>query len=133
MRKYRSGTTWCVWRWSDVDSQYLTRLHLIKTPWFAVCLHWIHKPDPEPFDHDHPVSFVSLILRGGYQEWRSDISCRRRWINFFRADEADCHTIYEVDPNTLTLCFMGPKRREWGFHRPQGWIGWKAYYAEKRA
>src|SRR5262245_57492885 len=63
-RLYRSGTKWCVWRWTDVDSEYITRLHLIKTPWFAICLHWINKPDAEPYLHDHPVSFLSVILRG---------------------------------------------------------------------
>jgi hypothetical protein len=132
-RKYRSGTRWCVWRWTDVDSEYIVRLHLIKTPWFAVCLHWFHKPDPEPFDHDHPVSFLSFILRGGYTEQRNGAVRRRRWFNFVRASESDRHTIVALHGKPLTLCLMGPKTREWGFHRPSGWIGWKDYYAAKRA
>lgn len=132
MRKYKSGTAWCVWRWTDVDSEYITRLHLLKTPWFALCLHWISKPDPEPFHHDHPVTFLSLVLRGGYSEQRNGTLRHRLWINFVRATGTDVHTIVDVLPNTLTLCLMGPKRREWGFHRPSGWIGWKAYYDEKR-
>jgi hypothetical protein len=28
---------------------------------------------------------------------------------------------------------MGPKTREWGFHMPEGWLGWKAYYARLKA
>lgn len=132
-RKYKSGTAWCVWRWTDVDSDYIVRLHLVKTPWFAVCLHWFNKPDPEPFDHDHPVSFLSIILRGGYTERRNGVLKRRRLVNFIRASSADQHTIVELHGRPLTLCLMGPKTREWGFHRPSGWIGWKPYYAAQRA
>lgn len=143
-RKYKSGTGWCLWRWTDVDSEYILRLHVLKTPWFAVCLHWIRKPDAEPWLHDHPVSFLSVILRGSYTELRR---CRKtgrlyhkvnRWFNFVRASRQDRHRIILTRTNTLTLCFMGPKTREWGFHvweemQPGGWILWKDYYARLRA
>lgn len=132
-RKYKSGTGWCVWRWTDVRSEYILRLHLVKTPWFAVCLHWIQKPDPEPWLHDHPVSFFSLILRGKYAELRrtmDSLSPEYRvhtWFNFIRADQNDRHKIIFCRRNTLTLCFMGPKTREWGYHTHRGWIHWKEY------
>lgn len=132
MREYRSGTKWCIWRWTFTDSGYLTRLHLVKTPWFAVCLHWLHKPDPEPYLHDHPVSFFSIILRGWYYEIRNHRTKRHRWFNFIRASKDDIHRIALVAPNTLTLCFMGPKVREWGFHCAGSWIHWKAYYTLQR-
>lgn len=131
-RKYKSGTIWCFWRWTEVDSEYIVRLHVVKTPSFAVCVHWIKKPDPEPFFHDHPVTFLSLILRGGYGEMRNGVRRFHRWFNFLRATPEDRHTITDVLPGTVTLCFMGPKTREWGFHRPNGWIVWKDYYAAKR-
>ncbi len=150
-RKYKSGTRWCLWRWSEVDSEYIVRLHLIKTPWFAICLHWILKPDPEPYLHDHPVSFLSLILRGGYTERRGVYQYNRAigfaandraswaysypkhtWYNYIRATRYDRHSIIEVKPKTLTLCFMGPKTREWGFHTKDGWMFRKDYYAIKR-
>jgi hypothetical protein len=139
-RLYRSGTGWCWWRWTHVDSAYITRLHVIKTPWFAICLHWLNQPDPEPWLHDHPVSFLSLVLRGGYYEVRRiasggasrDISGWRNWVNIVRADRNDLHRITRTKPGTLTLVFMGPKTREWGFHTDAGWIEWKAYYQEQR-
>lgn len=148
-RKYVSGTSWCFWRWTQVDNEYIRRLHIIKTPWFAVCLHWILKPDPEPFLHDHPVSFLSVILRGGYGEkrWttkRGTHYTQHRWFNWIRASQYDRHTINYVKSNTVTLCFMGPKVREWGFtiSRPEpdqygtthslGWNMWKDYYARQR-
>lgn len=136
MRKYKSGTIWCFWRWTEVDSEYITRLHVVKTPWFAICLHWIKKPDPEPYLHDHPVSFFSIILSGAYCETREkpgECDCgghQHRWFNFIRA--TDKHTIKWVAQNTITLAFMGPKTREWGFHTPDGWVMWKDYYAKQR-
>lgn len=133
-RKYKSGTGWCVWRWTDVRSEYILRLHVVKTPWFAVCLHWINKPDPEPWLHDHPVSFLSCILRGQYAELRQKMlepSPRyrvHRWFNFVRADASDRHRIVLTRRGTLTLCFMGPKTREWGYHLRAGhWMHWKEY------
>lgn len=147
-RKYKSGTRWCFWRWTDVDSEYILRLHIFKSPWFAVCLHWINKPDAEPWLHDHPVSFLSLILRGGYTEMRYrgradglpllGTRVEHRWFNFVRARFDDMHRIVRVWPHTLTLCFMGPVKRMWGFHvcdelDETGWIFWKDYYARLRA
>lgn len=144
-RKYKSGTGWCLWRWTDVDSEYITRLHVLKTPWFAVCLHWINKPDPEPYLHDHPVSFLSLVLRGWYAEDRDTFGRKRfyvmrRWYNWVRASRFDRHNIVGVSPGgALTLCLMGPKRQEWGFHIPKmgygtekRWVYWKDYYNNKR-
>jgi hypothetical protein len=139
IRKYKTGTGWCVWRWTQTDSEYIRRLHVLKTPWFAICLHWILKPDPEPYLHDHPVSFLSIILRGAYCEARvrqrfdAPQNVRHVWWNFIRATGADRHTITHVEPGTLTLCFMGPKIREWGFHTPTGWVYWRDYYGAQRA
>lgn len=131
-RKYKSGTIWCFWRWTEVDSEYIVRLHLVKTPWFAICLHWINKADPEPYQHDHPVSFVSFILRGFYVEKRGSRIVGRAFVNVLRANSKDQHTIIYARRGTLTLCFMGPKTREWGFHTDDGWVMWKDYYAAKR-
>lgn len=150
MREYKSGTTWCFWRWTVTDSKYITRLHLIKTPWFAICLHWILKPDPEPYLHDHPVSFLSIILRGWYREMRHTAVApfelvMRRWFNWIRAARHDRHTICSVAPRgALTLCLMGPKRQEWGFHdvvlrngvpttHLGAWLHWRDYHHAQRA
>ena len=141
-RLYKSGTGWCFFRWTDVESEYILRLHVVKTPWCAVCLHWIRKPDAEPYLHDHPVTFLSIILRGKYAELRqrpgagSPKILVHKWFNFITAYRHDRHRIVFARKNTLTLCFMGPKVREWGFHGvrgPRDWIYWKDYYQHKRA
>lgn len=142
-REYKSGTGWCLWRWTKVESEYILRLHVVKTPWGAICLHWIRKPDREPWLHDHPVTFLSLVLRGGYSElrvtsWPVVDVVTHRWFNVIRASQFDVHRITACDKGALTLCFMGPKTREWGFHVPArikagGWIGWKEYYSRLAA
>lgn len=139
-RKYKSGSRWALWRWTETPSGYITRLHLLMTPFFAICLHWISTPDKEPWLHDHPVSFLSIILRGWYVEKRTEAVCGfrstprlrvRKWWNFIRASDLDTHTIVLTQKRTLTLCFMGPKRRVWGFHTDDGWVDWKTYNDEK--
>lgn len=151
MRWYVSGTKSCAWRWSDVvlrGARYLLRLHLVKLAWGdpeqggALMLHWIEKPDPQPDPHDHPVPFLSIVLRGGYVEEREAARPTRRsvgrwpngrwfevrrvrWLNLIRS--RDVHRIISVEPGTLTLCIAGPKRREWGFHTVSGWVAWRPY------
>lgn len=132
-RLYKSGTEWCFWRWTDVDSKYITRLHIIKTPWWAICVHWINAGDPEPYQHDHPVTFLSLILRGGYLEQRREVRKARLFFNFIRANRDDTHRILHVLPRTVTICLMGPKVQDWCFHTPSGLVYWRDYYAEQRA
>src|SRR4051812_18410184 len=55
----------------DIDRPgdvYLSRLMLIRTPLFGLYLHIIRRPDWSKCQHDHPWSFITLILRGGYEE-----------------------------------------------------------------
>ena len=129
MREYKTGTRWCIWRWKDIG--YINRLHVFQCPWFSICLHWIRREDREPYLHDHPVSFFSIILRGGYFEAREGKVLKpwdyfaRRWFNLIWWNTQ--HKIIAVKPGTLTLCFMGPRRNEWGFFTPEGKVSWKEY------
>ena len=126
-RTYQSGSRWAFWRWADVDFEgetYLLRLNLVKTPWFSVMLHWIKRPDPHPDPHDHPVSFLSITVRGGYREWRPS-GIRSQRVRYYAA--TDIHRIVHAKPKTLTLCFAGPGVRVWGFHTSNGFVPWKEY------
>lgn len=133
-REYKTGTRWCLWRWKHLG--YIDRLHLVQTPLFSICLHWINHADPEPWLHDHPVSFLSIVLRGGYFERLAGVVLKpydyaaRNWFNFVRYSTR--HRIICVKPGTLTLCFMGPRRQEWGFFAGGKKVLWKAYYVGKR-
>jgi hypothetical protein len=124
-REYKSGTRYCFWRWTFTPSGYITRLHLIKTMAWAVCIHFINGPDAEPDKHDHPVTFLSFIPWGWYIEERDDGLHKRRWFNLIRS--TDRHRIVEVKPGTITIAFMSKKLRDWGFHTKDGWVYWKDY------
>jgi hypothetical protein len=127
---------WTFLRWCDItiDGElYLSRLNLLKTPWFSIKLHWIHKPDPDRDLHDHPWWFVSFVLRGGYTE----ITCadpaiypriehKVSWFNSKNCKEA--HRIAYVKPKTLTLVITGGKKKSWGFFDDHGrFTDWKQY------
>lgn len=134
-RKYKSGIRWCFWRWTDIDpmnegSPYMTRLHIFQLPICSLIVHWIHRPDPQPDLHDHPVTFLSIILRGGYWEEREVngvVEYRRaRFWNFIRA--TDKHRIISLNREpTMTLMFASKVVRGWGFWTKEGWVPWREY------
>lgn len=49
-------------------STYMRRWKLLRTPWFQIRVHHILRSDRDDALHDHPAAFVSLVLRGGYEE-----------------------------------------------------------------
>lgn len=116
--------------------KYLTRLYVLCTPWFGIMLHWFHAPDPDPHCHDHPWWFVSILLRGVYQERRQTLlglrnsgryalhaeseSLRRGFLNTAFRRATDVHRITRVMPGTMTLIINGPKVKSWGFLKQTG-------------
>jgi hypothetical protein len=98
-------------------------------------LHWIVRPDPQPDLHDHPNSFLSLVISGWYDEevLGTDGITRTekvRWWNFKRA--TDRHRIVRIGGQVVTLVFAGAVIRGWGFHTPTGWQAWRDYVAHRR-
>jgi hypothetical protein len=127
------------------ERNYLTRWRLIQTPWFGIYLHRFDGPDPRPTLHDHPWSFRSLVLKGGYIEateygllrslpanvsWtripRESLVAHGAWTTLERGawnvkDAADAHTIVSLlRVPTWTLMLVGPRVREWGYRDPDG-------------
>lgn len=115
---------WAFWDWFEVpdyddpSKTYLRRLRIVQTPWFGVMLHFLDGPDPRSTLHDHPWNFLSIVLRGGYVESRMEpgkpvVSRIVRRFNFMPRGTA--HTIFLVDPNTITLVFTGRRQGPWGY------------------
>lgn len=124
------------------DSKYLTRWRIIQTPWFALYLHHIHRPDHERDLHDHPWNFISIILWGGYAEEiakyndsaydiRGDPKTKiRTWkrgsVHYMRTEDA--HRISSLLSPVWTLLLCGRRRREWGFWRAiNSWVTAKTW------
>jgi hypothetical protein len=127
---------------TDDPTVYLRRWYVVATPWGQILLHHILLPDAARALHDHPFSFASLILRGGYAEEaliadpgyepaeRTPFVLthhRRpgRW-HFMRAE--GLHRIAQLHGDCWTLVLTGPRRRTWGFVEPgRGWVDWRTY------
>lgn len=118
---------------------YLRRWRIVQTPWFAVYLHKIATPDKDRDLHDHPWPFVSLVLRGGYDEllWtgredahehRGPHMERRGWLSIGFRRATDAHRIVRLHhAPTWTLVFTGRRRRSWGFYTERGFVDWREY------
>ena len=123
----------------------LTRYYLFlkdrKTFPFNVFLHKFHKGDPGNV-HDHPWSYATLILAGGYWEYTPNfknnkmISETKHWRGpgHFRVCKPTSYHRIELKPGVTpwTLFMPGPQRQEWGFLVDNKWIHNEHYLEEQR-
>ena len=115
---------------------YLERYYLLfntrKHIGFNVFLHKFLKSDPDEV-HDHPWSYFTLILLGGYYEWIPQFNadgtkiCEiRKWRGpgHFRFSRASSYHRIELKPGVTawTLFIPGTHTREWGFLVNNKWI-----------
>lgn len=110
----------------------------------GVLLHRMDAPDPGLDLHDHPWTFISIVLKGSYIEERADtrnapaiaafngeqrgiiVGRRRGSARRMRLDE--CHRITHLGSRTVwTLVLHGPRRRKWGFYLAEGYMGEQEY------
>jgi len=82
---------------------------------FNIFLHKIFLSDSDDM-HDHPWSFVSIILKGGYWEY-SEYGKKWRGVGSIAYRPAERFHRIELDNNkpVWTLCFVGPFKRNWNF------------------
>ena len=123
---------------SAAGEPYLVRWS-ISTILGSIKLHHILRSDEDRDCHDHPWSFLSIILRGGYWE-HTPVSTgarftTRRWYGPGRVLWRPAPSIHrlELPPGRTawTLIFTGPRIREWGFHTICGFIPWMRYEQAK--
>lgn len=98
----------------------MRRYWLIPPSWhlpFTVRIHHILAPDADPYLHDHPWNWRTIVLAGWYVE--EDVEGRKthRMRGDTRAATAETfHRIDAVGRNgAWTLFIMGRKRNRWGF------------------
>lgn len=103
---------------------YLDRWGFEWKPLGGIFVHRMHAPDPGKDVHDHPWTFVSVILKGGYIERFSSVreidSSRyrpRRPGSFKRVRLDEAHTITRlIGATSWSLVVHGPNVRKWGFY-----------------
>lgn len=100
--------------WKDINETFF-RYTLLKTPWFRVYLHVLDAATPHPECHNHPWSFVTVLLWGGYTEYTTETGWKRREPGsvLFRPARWTHNVI--TDGVSWSLVFTGPKRHPWGF------------------
>lgn len=92
-----------------------------------VYLHHMIRADLDRDLHDHPWSFVSFILRGGYAEYlrvgdQTITRIHRPGSVVVRRAE-DLHRVASLlTGEAWTLVFTGPKVRKWGFQVGALWV-----------
>lgn len=99
-------------------SVYMRRWRLLDISWLGgIRIHHIVRGDSDRHYHDHPFSFFSLILRGGYEELRDD------WCGTHVYESPDWnsvgkfvfHRITKTQDNTWTIVLHTRKSKPWGF------------------
>ena len=109
---------------------------------FNIFLHKFLKSDPDDV-HDHPWPFATLILKGGYWEWRPQFNHLgektgeiAKWCGpgSFRTASANTYHRIELDPDITcwTLFMPGAKQRDWGFLVKNKWIQWEQYLEQRK-
>jgi hypothetical protein len=129
---------------------YMRRWYVL-TPWFSIRLHHILRSDEARALHDHPWSFTSFLLTGGYTEVTAPaVLLDGDGLKFDPANGPFTETYYPrwsivhrpagaahrliLDRPLWTLCITGPNVRKWGFHLPgRGWVHWLQAYREWQA
>ena len=127
------------------NEPYLERYYLLlkdrKHFPFNVFLHKFLKSDPDDL-HDHPWPYATVILKGGYWEWRPQFNSLgekigeiAKWCGpgSFRVAGANSYHRIELDPEVecWTLFMPGPQTREWGFLVKNKWIHNDIYLTER--
>jgi hypothetical protein len=130
-----------------VDGElYLTRYYLFlkersKFP-FNIFLHKFHKSDDVVL-HDHPWSYITVIIKGGYWEWtpifdkkgkKITEKCTWRGPGNVKLAPANSYHRVEIDPEIAawTLFIPGAKQREWGFLVKNTWVQWEQYLKQRK-
>lgn len=129
----------------DANDLYMTRYTLLE--WgnkFQICIHVFHRSDADDL-HDHPWNFVTIPLWRGYMEevpilqkfgYTKPTKTRVRTriyplIPYFREATHRHRVILRNNKRAVTLVFMGPYIRRWGFWVDDQWVYWKRYFKEK--
>lgn len=136
----RRSPRWALWKRMTIPCEngllYLARLRVVQTPLFGVYVHDIYEPDADRDPHNHPWSFVSVVLRGHYVERlfgdpiNKPHSYEERRYNRFSAHKmgrSSAHRITIASPGLKTLILVGPRRSGWGFFTAQGYTPWQRY------
>jgi hypothetical protein len=110
----------------DVNNPiYMIRYSLFSCPLFSIKLHRILLSDDDCM-HDHPWSFISFILSGGYVEHTPKGKRLYGAGSILYRPVPSVHKLEIFQPAT-TLVITFKRVREWGFYTAKGWMIWHQF------
>jgi hypothetical protein len=127
----------------DQNVTYMERFRIVHKDAFGVYFHVFHRSDMDRVSHDHPWTFVTLILTGGYFEhienrktgeetvhWRRPGNILFRPAAFRHRVELPSYSngLITISQKCTTLIFRFPYSREWGFWINNTWMHWREYF-----
>lgn len=142
IERWRRGSPWlAVYRDEikvQIDEGLVDYMHrwVLQTPFGALRLHKILRPDNQEDPHDHPFDMLVWRLKGTYVEDLLVADCMVRFVRrpsvFPRRIRAtDVHQIVELpDGPCWSFVWAGPRRRTWGFHTDNGFVPYYDYGCE---
>ncbi len=91
-------------------------------------LHHIHRSDAKDVWHDHPWSFISIVLWRGYVEF-TPTGRKRIWPGMVIYRPAAWKHRLELTRPAITLVFAFGRSKEWGFFvgNSEKRIPWRQY------
>ncbi len=132
---------WAVWARMTIPCkgglQYLTRLRIVQTPWFGIYVHDIHEDDGDRCCHNHPWSFISIVLRGSYTERlypnpmglvpSEYVLQTHGRFSVHKMGRDTAHRVTYAAPRLKTLILVGPRKATWGFFDNGEFVEWQDY------
>jgi hypothetical protein len=98
----------------------------------SICIHNFHRGDEDPSAHDHPFSFYSLVLIGGYREFNEDGEfIIRKPLSLTYRPATHRHRVEPLTRHCWTLCIKTKVDRVWGFWTNGTFTPWKDYLRSK--
>lgn len=112
----------------DPDNPLIIRYHLFRCPWFGIWIHKMLRSDHDRALHDHPFSFISFILKGGYSEV-TDIGILDHTPGDVLVRPAEWRHRVVLEPGKFSwnLLLVGRRRRLWGFWPNNIWCWHRKY------
>jgi hypothetical protein len=126
------GTRWVI-KWKEVlglpECPYVYRWRF-ESPFGSIRIHHWVGPDDARHLHDHPWSFITFILRGGYDEITPEGT---KTLNAFSIHYRPAKYQHSVQPHSgsvWTMIITGPRIRYWGFWVSDKFVKANKYFAK---
>lgn len=100
--------------WKELGETFY-RYTLLKTKWGNLYLHELDAPNWHPNCHDHPWSFVTILLWNGYLEQIGDSFYTRKIGSILYRPAEFSHSVVTPYGTSWSLVFTTAKKRQWGF------------------